>query len=472
MHLDVDPSTEWPFAQGRDRVYGRRVKGFAAIAAGLTIVALWLPTTASASVVRDMVLGIEVSGTAGADVVSLTQRGRLADLTIADPAGVQVARPRGSAGMRCVALAATVVRCHDLSSVKVDLGAGDDRLTSRRIPPAPSLVIYELRGGAGADRIEVTGAAQGASTSLYGGPGDDVLVGGPGQESLNGGVGRDQLRGGAGDDGLGDEDRSGAADSDSMDGGPGRDAVGYNARRAPVDVDLQRVTGNGESGEGDIITNVEDLRGGRAADVLAGTQQANRIDGDASDQIFARGGNDSVSVETERGHGGILDLGAGNDEASVDVYHTIDVGCGIGRDVVRMAGSTNFRGPGPLLRRSCERLQFGVEYGNPKTDGWDPIARRWRRGGRLAFRLPCSGGEEIPEPRCRGELVLTSPRFPFRRVASSRFRGRSHDAIRVVVAPPRRIVAAARHRRVEVLLRLKVQGSEIVRWRIRLPLRR
>jgi hypothetical protein len=64
--------------------------------------------TASASVVRDVVLGIEVSGTAGVDVVSLTQRGRVPDVTVADPAGVQLVRPPRFPAMRCVALAANM----------------------------------------------------------------------------------------------------------------------------------------------------------------------------------------------------------------------------------------------------------------------------------------------------------------------------------------------------------------------------
>src|SRR4051812_33725579 len=75
---------------------------------------------------------------------------------------------------------------------------------------------------------------------------DDVLRGGPGANTLIGGQGNDVVDGGAG--------------GDILIGGNGRDRADYSARRAPVNVSLDRQPNDGAPGEGDIVDDsVEDI---------------------------------------------------------------------------------------------------------------------------------------------------------------------------------------------------------------------
>lgn len=229
------------------------------------------------------------------------------------------------------------VWCPATDAVEVILGAGDDRASS-------DLAHARLEGGPGNDdlaapaaypRVEGGGGddvlrgGDGAGGALDGGAGADTLLGGAGAKLLIGGPGDDVVAGGAGDDALVDEPYDGtpAADADRYDGGPGTDRVGYEGADSPVDVDLRRGTGNGQTGEGDIIAGVEDVTGGGAADVLAGDDGPNRLDGGvgAGDRVDGRGGDDRLAGRV--------------------------VVCGDGLDVVERARRVS---------RECERAPLGT----------------------------------------------------------------------------------------------------------------
>jgi hypothetical protein len=79
----------------------------------------------------------------------------------------------------------------------------------------------QIHGGRGDDviRVEAPGLTRGFT--LYGGPGNDVLVGGAGPDLLDGGVGDDRLDGGGGNDRL-----RGGAGHDVILGGAGNDFLG------------------------------------------------------------------------------------------------------------------------------------------------------------------------------------------------------------------------------------------------------
>src|SRR3954470_3942685 len=92
------------------------------------------------------------------------------------------------------------------------------------------------------DNLFAIEAARGSSHA-------DVLRGGPGPNALIGGRGDDLLDGGAG--------------GDVLIGGSGRDRADYSARRAPVNVTLDRQANDGGAGEGDFVDDsVEDIAGG------------------------------------------------------------------------------------------------------------------------------------------------------------------------------------------------------------------
>ncbi len=180
-------------------------------------------------------------------------------------------------------------------------------------------------GGSGADTIRgVTTAdvmrGMGGKDLLFGGEGDDRLDGGSGNDVLFGGDGNDILVGGAGTDRLNGGNGYAGADD-------GRDTVDYGAATGTVRVQL---SGQGEVIDGvytqsfargadigrDILTSIENVTGGRGADILVGSSVSNVLKGGAGrDTISGEGGNDLI-------HGGagadILTGGGGADRFVFD----------------------------------------------------------------------------------------------------------------------------------------------------------
>jgi hypothetical protein len=119
-----------------------------------------------------------------------------------------------------------------VTSVSVDMGAGNDLLDASRLSGVSvtargglgddTLILGSaggsLYGGLGNDTLSVT-AASTAIAKLYGEEGDDLLTGAAGAEVLEGGTGNDRLNGGLGNDtligGLGDDVLAGGAGMDS-----------------------------------------------------------------------------------------------------------------------------------------------------------------------------------------------------------------------------------------------------------------
>ncbi|GGN46764.1 Ca2+-binding RTX toxin-like protein [Actinoplanes campanulatus] len=151
--------------------------------------------------------------------------------------------------------------------------------------------VEGLRGGNGNDWL----AANGSPNWLDGGEGNDTLHGLGGDDYLVGGDGNDRLFGGDGDDNL-------TADfgNDQLSGGAGRDTVSYGDRLVRVIADLDGQSGDdGSSGEKDSIgSDVENLYGGWADDVLTGNGGANVINGSTgADVIRGGGGNDELHAD-------------------------------------------------------------------------------------------------------------------------------------------------------------------------------
>jgi Ca2+-binding RTX toxin-like protein len=217
-------------------------------------------------------------------------------------------------------------------------GAGNDRLTGAGTllgGDGDDLIVGsgQLEGGAGNDQLTGSGVllGQGGNDTLRGGNGADQLDGGGGNDTLDGGAGDDVLIGGAGNDTLvaaGDVITDGA---DQYSGGAGNDTVSYAARQIPALVTIDGVADDGASGEGDnVATDVENLIGGAADDVLVGSAAANRLQGGAgNDELFGEGGNDRV--EGEAGDD-FLEGGAGTNSLRGADGNDILVGSLDGRD--------------------------------------------------------------------------------------------------------------------------------------------
>ena len=189
-----------------------------------------------------------------------------------------------------------------------------------------------LNGQAGADYIG-------------GGAGGDVISGGENGDFLYGGGGADFVYGGNGDDAL-----DGGAGSDRIDGGAGVDTIDYGAAGFALYIDLRVATQANTGGLGtDVISTIENLRGGAFADVLIGTTGANvmfggagadalvTVEGDdyaygeaGDDYVAGRDGNDTLFGGDDRD---VMDGGTGIDYLSGGAGDDYLIG-GTGNDVI------------------------------------------------------------------------------------------------------------------------------------------
>lgn len=175
------------------------------------------------------------------------------------------------------------------SHVRIHAGDGDDDVV------VEGAVTTLLDGGAGADRL--TGAPT-ALNRFEGGPGADVQLGGSSWDTFDEGS----------DDGV----------PDRIDGGGGRDRVTYQARTAPLTIDLAAGVG-GVPGERDELVGIEGAGGGAGVDRVVGDDGANELwpGPSAGDVLEGRAGDDILEGGGTTGDGGAaLHCGAGRDRVA------------------------------------------------------------------------------------------------------------------------------------------------------------
>jgi Ca2+-binding RTX toxin-like protein len=197
------------------------------------------------------------------DVIVITGSGPLVTeaYTVSDSAGATTSDPD------CSQTDGTHVKCPMSSpGIRVDAAAGNDQVT---ISVATASVRFR-------------------PATLIGGDGNDTLTGNYADNALQGGTGNDTMTGSLG--------------ADTFDGGPAgegfeRDTASYADRTSPstgVTVTLGDGATDGETGEGDVLTNVENVTGGAGPDHLTGGSGANLLSGGAGDdEILGGGGSDS-----------------------------------------------------------------------------------------------------------------------------------------------------------------------------------
>jgi hypothetical protein len=163
--------------------------------------------------------------------------------------------------------------------------------------------LGSIEGGSGDDTLE-SGAD---AASLAGGAGNDTLVGSPEGESLLGQEGDDDISAGGGNDSL-----EGGEGTDLLSGGPGHDEASYAGHVKPLRLSIGDGPGDGAAGENDdILADIEDLVGGRRADVMIGTGEANRLLGlGGADRMVGGEGADTLEGSDD---GDRLDAGPGRD---------------------------------------------------------------------------------------------------------------------------------------------------------------
>ena len=183
----------------------------------------------------------------------------------------------------------------------------------------------ELTGTHGPNRLEGLGGGD----LLMGLGGDDVLVGGDGNDNLQSGLGNDRLDGGAGNDYL-----EGGPGADQVRGGSGIDEASYWDSEAGVEVNLQTGVLRGGDAEGDVfigrqtieyvdvegntrqavVTDIENLYGSEADDILIGDARANELQGAAGNDVLEGGaGDDYLTGDNYIFNGFYFYSTAGND---------------------------------------------------------------------------------------------------------------------------------------------------------------
>jgi hypothetical protein len=212
----------------------------------------------------------------------------------------------------------------------------------------------QLSAGDLNDAVRIRG---GLSAIVTAGPGDDSLITGSGPDTLDGGGGHDMLRAGGNRDVLTDGDNPRTSiGPDLLDGGPGRDLVEYAGREGPVSLQLGGAGPQGEPGEGDTVTAVENATVESTADRVSGDAAPNTVQSFGSHAVLeGRGGDDFIEASWEGPD--TVSGGPGDDylrlaDGLFAVPAPDTIACGSGRDRVTLGGPRQFV---PL---DCERVDY------------------------------------------------------------------------------------------------------------------
>ena len=172
--------------------------------------------------------------------------------------------------------------------------------------------------------VTADASATGATCTVLGTSGDDILTGTSGADVICGLEGNDTIDGGAGadtvDGGSGDDLLLGGAGGDYLVGGTGIDTVSYASiteTTTPVAADLDGIRDDGAAGEQDRIrADVENLIGSSSDDTLTGNSLANTLDGGPGNDFVSGGAGDDI-VSGDTGHDQV-DGGDGTDTCVFD----------------------------------------------------------------------------------------------------------------------------------------------------------
>ena len=204
------------------------------------------------------------------------------------------------------------VACTTLDPVLADLGDGDDTLVQSQL--TLYLINATIHGGSGNDTLSA------GLGRLYGDGGNDSLRFVPYHGNRQGLA--DLLDGGPGDDTL-----AGIDGADTVIGSSGTDTASFRNTSLPVSVTLDDEDDDGVTGDhANIRSDVENVIGSTADDLLVGSAASNRLDGDlGNDTVQGNGGSDTLlggpgddEIRSHDGQADVVDCGTGEDTAVVD----------------------------------------------------------------------------------------------------------------------------------------------------------
>jgi Ca2+-binding RTX toxin-like protein len=231
----------------------------------------------------------------------------------------------------------------------VDLGGQDAGIA------CDAVERLEVRGGEGADLIDLSGLATDvfptlASVKAWGDAGDDTLLGSPLDDRFDGGPGADEIRGGDGKDRLTPQDGGGV-----VAGGDGKDRIIVSGA-GPWTFDRGAIATLATTREETHLQSIETI-------VYLGTDDADVVSGvNFPGSVIADGGDGDDLLYAGRGPDRLVG-GAGDDHLDGGPAHDVLLGKadndflagGDGRDTLIGGPGSDFclGGPGTDLNRSC-----------------------------------------------------------------------------------------------------------------------
>ena len=183
----------------------------------------------------------------------------------------------------------------DSRSMTVHDAEGDVGSLSKRVAAAEAKLaaadkseVQLAKQLALAEKFRQKQLAEAADKAVFNGtPGIDVLQGGDENDVINGYDGDDTLSGGNGNDYI-----TGGPGADTINGEGGFDTAAYVSSSVGVNVSVSG-TGSGGDAEGDVLSNIEVLRGSGQDDTLSGDATDNQLyGGDGNDTLNGGDGND------------------------------------------------------------------------------------------------------------------------------------------------------------------------------------
>jgi Ca2+-binding RTX toxin-like protein len=257
-------------------------------------------------------------------------------------------------------------------------GDGDDFI---RVS-GEALVVAQ--GDAGDDTLSAGPLGTRGVSSLYGGPGKDLMYSGEGGHTLYGGPDNDMIFAGTGcsflDGGEGDDELYGGPGNDFLKGGPGNDYI------------------NGAAGEDELEGNEGDdeIRGGLDADLISGHEGADQLYGGGGDDgVLGGPGDDSlyggIGDDSIIGGPGIdaISPGAGNDHYEQEEGDLQSIAPYCSGSVSIFVDFGRFPGPSVTYIRGTEARDHCVVY--EQSDGTTVILLNGKRHYHLTDEFEFEG---------------------------------------------------------------------------------